>query len=268
MTGIHKFSWVGSSEMFLDEPTTIKLDEIVIGRYDGKASAGVNKNEDGVLVLSDPNGGWEFVMLLDAHKTAESAELLMKTMDREVSEIINCLSLPIHQAFKTLEDFLLSVFKSEAFRSQCQQVEGETACLLCVRKENYLWWFSVGDNSVYLLHPDLAGRGQYLLNQRNHYEWIGSVNTFDQPVPCYSSGVRELRQGHNLLVMTKDGSLEFGEREFENPQGLYDAFYNEESLEKCTQNALLKVHAGQGRDSATLVAWNYGNDWAMAMSSD
>ncbi|MFF2017427.1 protein phosphatase 2C domain-containing protein [Paenibacillus sp. NPDC058177] len=109
-------------------------------------------------IKGDPNGGWEFVMLLDAHKTAESAELLMKTIDRKFSEIINSLSLPIHQTFKTLEDFLLSVFKSEAFRSQCQQVEGETACLLCVRKENYLWWFSVRDNSVYLLYPDLACR--------------------------------------------------------------------------------------------------------------
>jgi hypothetical protein len=268
MTGIHKFSWVGSSEMFLDEPTTIKLEHIVIGRYGGNASAGANKNEDGVLVLIDLNGGWEFVMLMDAHKTAESAELLINTMDSEVREIIRCLSLPVNKAFTSLEEFLLSVFKSEAFRSECKQVEGETACLLCVRKENYLWWLSIGDNSVYLLHPDLASRGQYLLNQRNYYEWIGFVNTFDQPVPCYSSGVRELRQGHNLLVMTTDGLLEYAARELEDPRRLYDAFYNEEGIEKCTQNALLKVHAGQGRDSATVVAWNYGNDRAAAIPSD
>ena len=42
------------------------------------------------------------------------------------------------------------------------------------------------------------------------YEWIGNVNTFDLPVPCYSTGIRELRNGKNRIVMVTDGVLECG----------------------------------------------------------
>ncbi|WP_238654882.1 protein phosphatase 2C domain-containing protein [Paenibacillus piscarius] len=147
--------------------------------------------------------------ILDAHNTAESAELLVCTINYEAGEIIRLLSLPVQRAFRELEAFLLSIFQSESFLNQCRQVTGETACLICVRMDNYLWWLSVGDNSLYLLHPELAARGQYALNQRNYYEWIGFVNTFAQPVPCYSSGIRELRQGRNVIVMTTDGLLEW-----------------------------------------------------------
>jgi hypothetical protein len=60
-----------------------------------------------LLVLSEPNGSWEFVMLLHAHKTAESAELLIQTMDSDVREIMTRISLSIDKAFKSLEDYLI-----------------------------------------------------------------------------------------------------------------------------------------------------------------
>ncbi|QUL56246.1 protein phosphatase 2C domain-containing protein [Paenibacillus tritici] len=266
--GIHKFSWVGSDEMYLDHPTTYAHKSMVIGRYGGNTAAGADKNEDGAYVLSEPGGGWEWVMLLDAHHTAESAELLIRTIDNEADEIIRLLALPVQQAFRALEEFLLSIFTSEAFISECKQVTGETACLICVRMENYLWWFSVGDNSLYVLHPELAARGQYLLNQRNYYEWIGFVNTFAQPVACYSSGIRELRQGRNVIVLTTDGLLEVGARVMEDPRRLYLAFTGEEDLEKCVDKVLAGVHEQLGRDSATVVAWSYYNSREAAMPSD
>lgn len=178
-----KFSWVGSDDMYSDHPITLTHKSMVIGRYGGNTAAGADKNEDGAYVLLEPGGGWEFTMLLDAHKTAESAELLVRTIDREAGEIIKLLSLPVHQALHALEGLLLSIFKSEDFIRQCRQVTGETACLICVRMENYIWWFSVGDNSLYLLHPELAARGQYALNQRNFYEWIG-FREYLRPARC------------------------------------------------------------------------------------
>ncbi|AIQ56927.1 protein phosphatase 2C domain-containing protein [Paenibacillus borealis] len=265
---IFKFSWVGSDEMYLDHPATVTYKSMVIGRYGGNTAAGADKNEDGAYVLNEPGGSWEFVMLLDAHKTAESAELLVRTIDSEAGEIIRLLSLPVHQAFHALEQFLLSIFKSEDFKSKCRQVTGETACLISVRMENYIWWFSVGDNSLYLLHPDLAARGQYALNQRNYYEWIGFVNTFDQPVACYSSGIRELRQGHNVIVITTDGILEVGARVLEDPRRLYLAFAGEKEMEKCVKDVLADVHQQLGRDSATVIAWSYENGRNGAMPSD
>ncbi|WNS40850.1 protein phosphatase 2C domain-containing protein [Paenibacillus sp. MMS20-IR301] len=266
--GRFKFSWVGSEDMLLDTVLTTAHKSMVIGRYGGSTAAGAVKNEDGAYVLNEPEGSWEFVMLLDAHHTAESAELLVCALGSEEADIIRLLSLPVNEAFAALERFLLSIFKSEEFIRQCKEVTGETACLICARKENYVWWFSVGDNSLYLLHPDLAARGQYLLNQRNYYEWIGSVNIFDQPVACYSSGIRELRPGHNVIAMTTDGLLEYGERVLEDPRKLYLAFRNEEGLEKCVDDLLKGVHQGQGRDSATVVAWSYYNSRDAAMPSD
>lgn len=262
------FSWAGSEEMYLDHPATITRNRMVIGRYGGNTGAGADKNEDGVYVLSELGGGWEFAMLLDAHHTAESAELLIRTINDKTGEIIRLLALPVQQAFRELEAFLLSIFQSEAFIRECEHVKGETACLICVRMENYLWWFSVGDNSLYLLHPELAARGQYALNQRNYYEWIGFVNTFAQAVPCYSSGIRELRQGRNVIVMTTDGLLEVGARLLEDPHRLYEAFTGEKDLERCVAEVLKGVHDQLGRDSATVVAWSYDNAKAGAMPSD
>jgi serine/threonine protein phosphatase PrpC len=268
-----EFSWVGSGEKYLDHLKPGTFENMVIGRYGGNSLAGADKNEDGLFILIGPGGTWEFSMLLDAHNTAESAELLIRTVKHISSEIEQCLSRPIHVAFKDLETLLLTTLGSDDFRSQCKEVTGETACLICVRKENYLWWFSVGDNSVYLLHPELAARGQYLLNQRNYYEWIGYVNTFDQPVACFSSGVRELRKGRNVIVMTTDGLLEYGRLEqgrqtFEDPGKLYHAFYNEKNLQACVEAAILEVHEAQGCDSATVVAWSYYNERAAALPSD
>ncbi|MEK4008722.1 MULTISPECIES: protein phosphatase 2C domain-containing protein [unclassified Paenibacillus] len=263
-----QFSWVGSEERYLDHPITSTLNRMVIGRYGGNTAAGANKNEDGVYLSSEPGADWEFAMLLDAHNTAESAELLVRTINGEAGGIIRLLALPVQQAFRELESFLLAIFQSEAFLSQCRQVKGETACLICVRMENYLWWFSVGDNSLYLLHPELAARGQYALGQRNYFEWIGFVNTFAQPVACYSSGIRELRQGRNIIVMTTDGLLEVGERLLEDPRRLYEAFTGREDLEECVADVLTSVHEQLGRDSATVVAWSYDNGRAGAMPSD
>ncbi|MEK3795335.1 protein phosphatase 2C domain-containing protein [Paenibacillus sp. FSL R7-0204] len=265
---VHTFSWVGSGERYLNHPVTCTLNRMVVGRYGGNTAAGADKNEDGVYVLSKPGGDWEFAMLLDAHNTAESAELLIRTINSERGEIIRLLALPVQQAFREMEAFLLAIFQSEAFLSQCRQVTGETACLICVRMENYLWWFSVGDNSLYLLHPELAARGQYALGQRNYYEWIGFVNTFAQSVACYSSGIRELRQGRNIIVMTTDGLLEVGARLLEDPRRLYEAFTGREDLEKCVAEVLTSVHEQRGRDSATVVAWSYENGRAGAMPSD
>lgn len=37
---------------------------------------------------------------------------------------------------------------------------GETACLVCYQHGGYLMWLSVGDNQLYLLHPELQRLGQ------------------------------------------------------------------------------------------------------------
>lgn len=265
----NQYSWIGSDEMCLGEVSVRQCGHIVIGKYGGNTSAGARKNEDGVLVWVGDN--WEFSMILDAHYSTESTALLVKTLESEFIHFNELLTEPVETVFQSVEQHVLSVFKSEAFKESCQNIKGETACLICVRKENYIWWFSVGDCLVHVLHDELHQLGQYMLNQRHFYEWIGFVNTFSLPVPCYSSGVRELRTGRNRIVMVTDGVLECGERRYETPVHLYKDLYEnkeEEALTSCVQNVLEHVHQQLGRDSATIISWDYENDAPSIYPSD
>ena len=162
-------------------------------------------------------------------------------------------------AFSSLHRHVLALFHSPVFREKCARVQGETACLICARKGPFLWWLSVGDCLVYLFHPELARLGQFALNQRSFFEWIGRANSFALPVPCYATGVRELRGGQNRIVMVTDGLLECGTRLFEDQRELYQLFaprHLDAAVEVGVREALARVHQEQGRDSATVIGWS------------
>src|SRR5690606_6276974 len=182
----HTFEWSGSEIQYIDEIKIDSCNHVLIGRYGGNSSAGAHKNEDGALVWTGPD--WELSMILDGHHSSESVDLVIQTIQKEWHHISEILSKPIKHVFSLLESHLLSVFQSSDFIHACENVKGETACLISVRKENYLWWFSIGDCVLYLFHEELHKLGQYAMNQRQFYEWIGFVNTFSLPVPCYTSG--------------------------------------------------------------------------------
>lgn len=117
---------------------------------------------------------------------------------------------------------------------------------------------------MYLFHPELQAFGQYQLNQRQFYEWIGQVNTFEQSVPCYSAGTRELRQGVNRLFLTTDGLVECPGGIYEEPQKIYEAKPGRDGVEE-----LLKTIRECGvRDSTTIISWEIIVKEAAAMPSD
>lgn len=126
--------------------------------------------------------------------------------------------------------------------------------MICIRKENYLWWFSVGDCVVYVFHPELIALGQFQLNQRQFYEWIGHVNTFDKAVPCFSSGVRELRKGMNRIFMSTDGLLECPGEPFSNPKDVADSL-DAEQLGEAFSLILNEIEKNNVRDSTTMIGW-------------
>ncbi|TLS37309.1 protein phosphatase 2C domain-containing protein [Pseudalkalibacillus caeni] len=259
-------NWTGSEERYLDTIDIEQVGKVTVGRYGGNTKAGAAKNEDGLLLWTRDE--WEFAMLLDAHMTDQSARLLVETIAGEYETIKIILeSEPVDHVFQTVENRLTSLLKSEEFLQKCSNVQGETACLICLRAGNYLWWLSVGDCVVYLLHPELKALGQVMLNQRNYFEWIGKVNTFSLPVPCYSSGIRELRGGLNKIVMLTDGVLEFGDRPYENQE-----FFYKKMMDKSNQQAVKKVlndvQEKYGRDSATILAWEIDNHSPAQYPSD
>ncbi|SDM46259.1 Serine/threonine protein phosphatase PrpC [Fictibacillus solisalsi] len=252
---MHEINWVGSSEPYIDHPYVSALYHITLGRYGGHSSSGAKKNEDGCLVWACEKGDWEFAAILDAHCSAESAKLVVKELEGIKADVLKGIHLEVPDSFKVLETRIITLFKSAEFRAKCQKVKGETACLLVFRKENYVWWLSIGDCVLYLFHPELAAFDQYQLNQRNFYEWIGKVNTFEKPVPCFSSGTRELRKGNTILLLATDGMIECPGTGFENAKNVYQVFEQAENPEAGVQQLLKTVEEKRGRDSATLVGW-------------
>ncbi|WP_078596429.1 protein phosphatase 2C domain-containing protein [Evansella clarkii] len=250
------FSWTGSQENFIDKPDILQLNHIVLGRYGGNSDAGQSKNEDGCLIWFNIKEDWEFTILLDAHNTSESAELITEQFVAEGSHIKHILSLPpAHSTFKKLEEKILSIFQSQEFLSACQKINGETACLIVVRKDKYVWWFSVGDCVLYFFHKELAELGQYQLNQRQFYEWIGQVNTFEEEVPCYTIGIKELRKGENRLFLTTDGLIECPNEPYSNPLQMYNSFLNRYDDDRIIREMLEKIKDNHVRDSTTIVSW-------------
>ncbi|WP_369899678.1 PP2C family serine/threonine-protein phosphatase [Bacillus manliponensis] len=265
----NQYAWIGSEEMSLHTVSVKKCDRIILGKYGGNIKAGAHKNEDGLFVSCGE--GWEFAMILDGHYSAESTALLVNIIKSEFHNFNELLQERVENAFQSIQQHILSIFTSENFKTSCQKIQGETACLICVRKENYIWWFSVGDCLVYVLHEELHQLGQYMLNQRHFYEWVGFVNTFSLPVPCYSSGIRELRTGKNRIVMVTDGVLECGEHRYETPTNLYKDLYENkenETLENSVEKVLQHVHEQLGRDSATIISWDYDNHAPSTYPSD
>jgi serine/threonine protein phosphatase PrpC len=252
------FSWVGSEDMLLDAPAVTKAGCITIGRYGGHSAAGAKKNEDGCLVWCNKEYNWEFAVILDAHNTSQSAELVVDALESCRESIHMLLNKPASFCLPRLEEKILSIFQSDSFKKKCSQIKGETACLIAVRKDNYLWWFSVGDNLLFLFARELQSFGQQQLNQRNFYEWIGQVNTFDLDVPCYSTGRRELRNGNNYIILATDGLVECPNDPFTDPQAIYRRFEDNDPI-YAVQSLLDDVHYNKGKDSATVLAWNVSN---------
>lgn len=252
------FSWVGSEENFVDQITIQQLNHIIVGRYGGNSNAGQYKNEDGCLVWYNEKKNWEFAIILDAHNTSESAEKIIALFNDEKYAIKHLLSMATTQrTFNMLEEKILSMFQSNEFLSICKNVKGETACLIVVRKDQYSWWFSVGDCIFYLFHPELASLGQYQINQRQFYEWIGQVNTFEQDVPCYSVGIRELRKGENLFFLTTDGLIECPNEPYANPANIYHSMNSND--DKSIQSMLKNIQDNHVRDSTTIISWRVDN---------
>lgn len=253
---IERFHWVGSEEAYLDQPTLAECGSVAIGRYGGNTAAGARRNDDGALVWCAADGAWEFAVVLDAHYSAESAELILTALEEIRPQILAALAEPLPLAFQTLQQTVLALFTDAAFRARCREVYGEASCLMLARKGAYLWWFAVGDCLCYLLHPETARLGQFVLNQRVFFQWIGQRNTFDERVPGYATGTQRLYRGTALIALATDGVFESVPLLYERPDHLLALLDGDgDALAAGVQQVLAAVHNADGRDSATLLAW-------------
>ncbi|WP_042150039.1 protein phosphatase 2C domain-containing protein [Paucisalibacillus sp. EB02] len=250
-----EFSWVGSEDNCVDTISIQNINHIAVGRFGGNSTAGQYKNEDGCLVWAEEEQRWEFAVILDAHNSAESAEIVIEQLTKGRTKIQNLLTQPFNQSIKSMEETVLGLFLEEEFLFKCRKVKGETACLIVLRMDKYVWWFSIGDCISYLFHPELAKLGQYQLNQRQFFEWVGQVNTFEQVVPCYSSGIRELRKGLNRILLTTDGLVECPNEPFSSPHDIYHVMMDH-GMDHGVRTLLQTIKENNVRDSTTVLAWD------------
>lgn len=263
-----EYRWVGSERNFVDEIHTKELDNnVVIGHFGGNSSSGQYKNEDGCLLWVNPEEDWEFVILLDAHNTAQSAELVLATFENEKESIYQLLKMKTNLAFNNISSFILSTFKSKDFRKASSTIRGETACLFVIRKENFLYWFSVGDCILHLNHPELVTLGEYQQNHRSFYEWVGQESTFNKTVPCYSSGTKELRKGDNHILLTTDGLVECPNTNFKHPPEIFKVF-DGVTNQVGVSNLLKAISEKDVRDSTTIISWQVFNNKCATFPSD
>jgi serine/threonine protein phosphatase PrpC len=246
--------WHGKDNMFFNEIHVESNEGIVIGNYGGYKNQPMN--EDGYYIIKGSNH--TFAMLLDAHTTMSSATMMIDFMSQIEEELEEVLSKPVGAAFAACEQLVLGHLQSNAFTQLSQSIVGETAVLFVLQIDNYLWWLSVGDNSLYVFHPEFAELGQYRLNQRVFYQWVGQKNAMNLQVPCYQRGTLELRKGLNTILLLTDGVLEAGSRQFESSNLLMKVLLSE-GLEKGCKSILNTIKAEKGSDNATLITWQVDN---------
>ncbi|MEL3971431.1 protein phosphatase 2C domain-containing protein [Rossellomorea oryzaecorticis] len=263
---MHEFSWAGSQEHYVDQVQVKSINDIVVGLFGGNSSAGQFKNEDGCLVWSSP-GEWEFVIILDGHDTAESVELVLETLENNKSQVFEIFKQETHETLRSLQDFFIDTFKSDNFREKAKNIQGETACLIVYRKENHLWWLSIGDCILHLFNRELSALGEFQQNHRSFYEWIGNNSTFNKAIPSYSTGIKELRSGENHIFLTTDGLIECPNTHFEEARFILQEF-SEGTLEDGVYNLMNEIKRNQVKDSTTIVTWKTFNNLDATIPSD
>ncbi|WP_225223851.1 PP2C family serine/threonine-protein phosphatase [Solibacillus merdavium] len=112
---MYKFSWVGSEKHFVDIPNIQQVNNLTIGRFGGNSSAGQYKNEDGCIVWSNEEQNWEFVVLLDAHNSAESAELVINTITEEEQNLTAIFNMPLPESFNQMDKYIVHIFQNPLF---------------------------------------------------------------------------------------------------------------------------------------------------------
>lgn len=242
MKAAHTFKWIGDEKAYLNEIHIEELGPLSIGLYDG------NTNEDAVLAWCDPQGTWEFVMIFDAKQTIDRAKFIIDIICERKEKLLQLFSYPNHLVFHHTHMYLLSLFTDETFIEESEKMQEKTDCLICLRKDQFVYWLSVGECFIYLFQPESQQCKQGRLNEQQFYERIGRPNIFAAATPCFTSGVRELQKGTNHIIVATDGIIACGERMGKDNYFLHQSLLHVESL-------LEKMNNCKEQNSAAIIGW-------------
>ncbi|SFI10417.1 MULTISPECIES: hypothetical protein [unclassified Bacillus (in: firmicutes)] len=248
MKAVHTFKWIGDKKAYLNEIHVEELGPLSIGLYGGNSEGSAVENEEAVLAWCDPHGTWEFVMIFDAEHTIERAQFIINIICERKEKLLQLFSYPNHLVFHHTHMYLLSLFTDETFIEESEKMQGKTECLICLRKDQLVYWLSVGECFIYLFHPELQQCKQGRLNEQRFYERIGRRNVFAAATPCFTSGVRELQKGTNHIVVATDRIITCGEQMFKEEHFLYESLLN-------VRYILEKMNTWKETNSAAIIGW-------------
>ncbi|WP_331243743.1 hypothetical protein [Planococcus antarcticus] len=103
----------GSDNPYIDQPDVQQFNHVVLGRFGGNSAAGQVKNEDGCLIWVDKAEEWKLVMILDAHNSAQSTELVIAQVGKHQNVMASLLS------GKVSVDFLVAL---KGFCCNCSRI--------------------------------------------------------------------------------------------------------------------------------------------------
>ncbi len=256
--------WDGALAPCLDAPALDSVGEVVVGRFGGSTGAGAHKNEDAALVWTGRS--WVVAAVLDAHGGSASATAMLALLEAHRAVLTAALDAGDPRALPKLQAALVALLTDAGTAATMAAVAGETACLVACQSGPHLFWLSIGDNMLYLCHPELAALGQHSLTVRNFYEWIGARSSLVGPVPAFSTGIRALRQGRSTIALLTDGILEMGDRRYEDPAAVAAALTGGPTRD-AVAHLLEGARAADAVDSCTVIAWTVDNPAPALMPS-
>ena len=265
MSAAASYVWDGGTDPARDAPVVDAAGPVIIGRFGGSAAHGARKNEDAALAWA--GAGWVFAAILDAHGGISSATAMLALLGAHRPAIEGLLQGEDPTALVRLRALLVEMITGAAATAPMAGVRGETACLIACAKGSDLLWLSIGDNMLYVSHPELAALGQHSLTVRNFYEWIGEQSSVRGPVPAFSTGIRALRQGRSIIALMTDGLLEMGDRRYEQAAAVHRALVSRPQLRDAVATLLAEAVREGAADSCTILAWTIDNPRPALMPS-
>lgn len=251
---MNTFKWISHEQMYVDQIHVEKCGPLSIGVYGGNQESDAYERGDAVLAWWDPHSEFEFVMIFDAHHQTKNINFIIEAISERKEKLQELFSYPVHLAFHHTHMYLLALFTDETFIEKSEQENAVLACLICLRKDEFLYWLSVGDCFAYLFHPEQLQNGKGRLNKRKFYECIGRKNVFAANTPCFTSGVRGLERGMNHIILATDGVLACDQKTFDDDQSLFEMMHKEDFLH--IEPVLANVLKWKGRDCATIIGWS------------